>query len=467
MTDVDGVIEKLIRLLGPRVVRSDDELEAARWDRSGLSAVGRPVCIVYAESVDDVQSLMRVAHEARIGVITRGAGSGLAGGSFAGEGEIVLNTTRMNAILEINEDELYAVVEPGVINDHLDATLRQRGFWFAPDPASRDIATVGGNIATNAGGLMCTKYGVTREAVLALDVVLPGGDLIHTGRSTAKGVTGLDLTGLMVGSEGTLGVIVKATVRIKRRVPGQVATLSAYFPTVRDAAAACSAVSAAGLQPAVMELLDSRSLVAIHEHLDLGAPPEGASHVLIQTDGVTAAAEAGDIAAIMTSHAGTVTVARTPAEAERLVTIRRSMHGAIAAQGTTLIEDVCVPRNRLVDMFEAIAGIEHKYGIVIPVVAHAGDGNLHPNFIFPEPEPPPHIWDAASDMFHAALELGGTLSGEHGIGLLKRRWLRDEIGQRQLELQHSIKRVFDPHGIMNPGRVFVSDIPTAQSALEY
>lgn len=454
MTETTHIVDLLRAALGATVSTEPDDLEISRWDRSGMSATGTPLCVVHATSSDDVSQVLRLANEHRVPVVARGAGTSVVGGSFAGTGEIVLSLARMNRILEINDVERYAVVEPGVINDHLDRELRKQGLWFAPDPASRDISTVGGNIATNAGGLMCTKYGVTREAVLSLQVVLANGDVIRVGRTTAKGVTGLDLTALMVGSEGTLGVVVEATVRVHRKVPGSVATVSAYFPTIRQAAQACSDISAAGLQPMIMEMLDDRALTAVHDYLQLPPPPRGASHVLVQTDGVAAHEDALAIVAVMESCGADASLAATDEEAAELVRIRRSLHPAMASLGTTLIEDVCVPRSKLVDMFDAISAIEDTYNIIIPVVAHAGDGNLHPNFIFDTPEPTEVIWQAASDLFHAALELGGTLTGEHGVGVLKRRWLGDELGDTQLRLQQEIKRVFDPHGILNPGKVF-------------
>jgi glycolate oxidase len=269
-------------------------------------------------------------------------------------------------------------------------------------------------------------------------------------------VTGLDLTALMVGSEGTLGVVVEATVRVHRQVPGSVSTVSGYFPTIQQAAQACSDISAASLQPMIMELLDDRALTAVHNYLELPPAPPGSSHVLVQTDGVSAHDDALAILAVMESCGGNASFAATEEEAAELVRIRRSLHPAMMTLGTTLIEDVCVPRSKLVEMFAAITAIERKYDIVIPVVAHAGDGNLHPNFIFDTPEPTEVIWEAAGELFRAALELGGTLTGEHGVGLLKRRWLGEELGDTQLKLQEEIKRVFDPHGILNPGKVFAA-----------
>ncbi|WP_315074024.1 FAD-linked oxidase C-terminal domain-containing protein [uncultured Microbacterium sp.] len=443
--------------LGALVDTDDASLEQARADRSGHSAVGRPLAVVHAERIEHVQQTMRIATASRTPVVIRGAGTGLAGAANAGTGEIVLSLRRMTAINEIRPDDLLAVVEPGILNADLNAALSEHGLWWAPDPASRDISTVGGNIATGAGGLLCAKYGVVRDAVLGVDVVLADGRLMHLGHRSVKGVTGLDLTALMVGSEGTLGVVVGATLKLRRLVPGEICTVTATFPDVRTAAAASAAVTAAGVQPAIMELMDAASLSAVHALLALAVPPEGAAQLTIQTDGPAAAAEADTIAAILRDHEGAVIVSHDRDEGERLLAVRRSMHAAMASLGTTLIEDVSVPRSAMPAMFDAIARIEREYRIVIPTVAHAGDGNLHPNFIFEGTETPPYVWAAADELFHAAIRLGGTLTGEHGIGVLKRRWLAEELGDDQWQLQRQIAAVFDPLGILNPGKVFASD----------
>ena len=347
------------------------------------------------------------------------------------------------------------MVEPGILNADLNAALAEHGLWWAPDPASRAISTVGGNIATGAGGLLCAKYGVVRDAVLGVDLVLADGRLLRLGHRTVKGVTGLDLTSLVIGSEGTLGVIVGATLKLRRLVPGEVCTLAATFPDVRTAAEAAAAVTASGVQPAIMELMDAASLAAVHALLSLEPPTPGAAQLTIQTDGAAASVEADAIATVLRAAGGTVAVSHDRAEGERLLTIRRSMHPAMETLGTTLIEDVSVPRSALPAMFDEIARVEREHGVVIPTVAHAGDGNLHPNFIFDgDARCPDHIWDAADDLFRSALRLGGTLTGEHGIGVLKRRWLADELGDDQWELQRQITRVFDPKGILNPGKVF-------------
>ena len=463
MTADRDPVTRLRAALGDRVDTAPSSLAAARADKSGHAASGLPLAIVRARSIEDVQQTLRIATATATPVVTRGAGTGLAGAANAGQGEIALSVREMNRILEVRPDDLLAVVEPGIINADLNAALAEHGLWWAPDPASRAISTVGGNIATGAGGLLCAKYGVVRDAVLGVDIVLADGRLLRLGHRTVKGVTGLDLTSLVIGSEGTLGVIVGATLKLRRLVPGEVCTIAATFPDVRTAAEASAAVTASGAQPAIMELMDAASLAAVHALLSLAPPTPGAAQLTIQTDGPAAAAEADAIAAVLVAAGGNVALSHDRAEGERLLAIRRSMHPAMETLGTALIEDVSVPRSALPAMFDEIARVEREHGVVIPTVAHAGDGNLHPNFIFTaEPdefgvvEAPAHVWAAADDLFRAALRLGGTLTGEHGVGVLKRRWLEDELGRDQWELQRQITRVFDPQGILNPGKVFAS-----------
>lgn len=452
-----SVLTRLKETLGALVDTDETVLEQARADRSGHAAAGRPIAVIHAERVEHVQQTMRIATATRTPVVIRGAGTGLAGAANAGSGEIVLSLRRMTAIREVRPDDLLAVVEPGILNADLNTELARHGLWWAPDPASRDISTVGGNIATGAGGLLCAKYGVVRDAVLGVDLVLADGRLLHLGHRSVKGVTGLDLTALVVGSEGTLGVVVGATLKLRRLVPGETCTVVATFPGVRAAASASAAVTAAGVQPAIMELMDAASLTAVHALLGLVAPTPGAAQLTIQTDGPAARAEADAIAEILRSHGGVTVVSHDRAEGEQLLAIRRSMHAAMASLGTTLIEDVSVPRSAMPAMFDEIARIEREHGLTIPTVAHAGDGNLHPNFLFEGPDVPPEVWVAADELFRAAIRLGGTLTGEHGIGVLKRRWLAEELGDDQWQLQRQIAAVFDPLGILNPGKVFSPD----------
>ncbi|MFG6446567.1 FAD-binding oxidoreductase [Microbacterium sp. P07] len=464
---MSGDVVALLRdALGDRVDTSPAALDGARADKSGHAAPARPLAVVHAASVDDVQAVLRIASATSTPVVTRGAGTGLAGGANAGAGEIALSVRGMTRILEVRPDDLLAVVEPGILNAELNDALAADGLWWAPDPASRAISTVGGNIATGAGGLLCAKYGVVRDAVLGVDLVLADGRLMKLGHRSVKGVTGLDLTSLVIGSEGILGVVVAATLKLRRLVPGEIVTIAATFSDVRAGARASAAVTASGVQPAIMELMDATCLVAVHALLGLPAPTPGVAQLTIQTDGPAAAAEAAAIVDVLRAAGGTVRVAADDEEAERLLTVRRSMHPAMETLGATLIEDVSVPRSALAAMFDEIARIEREFGIVIPTVAHAGDGNLHPNFVFtPTTDAgsgdgvPDHIWAAADALFRAALDLGGTLTGEHGIGVLKRRWLADELGADQWELQRQVARAFDPAGILNPGKVFASVAP--------
>jgi glycolate oxidase len=452
--------------LGPALSTDEAERMASRIDRSGWVADGMPLAVVHATTVEQVQATLRIASEFGIPVVPRGAGTGLAGGATGGKGAIVLSVARMNRILDIRPDDELAVVQPGVINQDLNNALAEHGLWFAPDPASKAISTVGGNIATNAGGLLCAKYGVTREAVLGLTVVLADGRVLETGHRTVKGVTGYDLTALFTGSEGTLGVIVEATVRTRPVPTGGVATIGAVFPDVSAAAAASAAVTAARIRPAVMELLDPPSLAAIAAYLgregSAGLPIGRGAFLLIQTDGPAALAEAEQAVEVVRSAGGEARLSEDRESGERLLAIRRAFHPALAAGGDVLIEDVSVPRSRMAEMFEVIAGISARTGLPIPTVAHAGDGNLHPNFVLPvnpdrpvgAPIVPDLVWDAASELFRAALQLGGTLTGEHGVGVLKRRWLAEELGDTSYALQRQLKAVFDPANILNPGVMF-------------
>ncbi|MEO8907302.1 MAG: FAD-linked oxidase C-terminal domain-containing protein [Microbacteriaceae bacterium] len=436
------------------------ELDAVRTDRSGWRSTFPPIAVVNARDTADVQATLRLASAFGVSVVPRGAGTGLAGGANGSENSVVLSVAGMNRILSIVPEDELAVVQPGVINGDLNEALAEHGLWFAPDPASRAISSIGGNIATNAGGLLCAKYGVTREAVLALTVVLADGRLLHTGHRTVKGVTGYDLSALFVGSEGTLGVIVEATVRALPIPQGETVTIGAVFPDVASAARASAAITATRLRPAVMELLDSPSLAAIEAFVgedvmraSVGSVGDG-SYLLVQFDAGASDAVGAEAVRCIEQAGGRARASADPATGERLLAIRRAFHASLAAQGQVLIEDVAVPRSRLPEMFNAIEEISSRYGIAIPTVAHAGDGNLHPNFVFTGEEVPSFVWDAASELFAAALRLGGTLTGEHGVGVLKRRWLRDELGDDSYELQRQLKAVFDPAGILNPGVVF-------------
>jgi glycolate oxidase len=445
------VLRQLIDALGEAVLTDPKSLAEARTDRSGKTSDFDPICVVEAKSTDDVVAVMKIANQTLTPVVTRGAGSGLAGGAIGSLGEIVLSLAKMNKIIEISTENRWAQVQAGVINQDLNLEAQKLGLWFTPDPASRLWSTVGGNIATNAGGLLCAKYGVTREAVRQLTVVMADGEVMTLGHETVKGVTGLDLVGLMVGSEGTLGVITEAKVSLKPVDPHAVTTLSAKAADITLAARAIQETIRHGLQPSVFELIDETCTRYITEHLE-GVVLEKSFNMLIaQTDGAGAEVLAEKIAQVWRDLGLEVQVEE---RGEELLSFRRAMLPALEAKGKVLIEDVAVPISKMGEMLQALRDIESQYGILIPTVAHAGDGNLHPNFVYNEEDVPEHIWNAADAIFRKAISLGGTLTGEHGVGLLKRQWLIDELGQSQTKLQWQIKKVFDPNNILNPGKVF-------------
>ncbi|MCD2100235.1 FAD-binding oxidoreductase [Rhodococcus rhodochrous] len=431
-----------------------DELERVRTDRSGLIPDGIPDAVVRPASADEVVTVLRQASRAGIRVVTRGAGTGLSGGATATSGEIVLDVAGMNRILEIDADNATARVEPGVITADLDAAAAAHGLRYAPDPASAAISSIGGNIATNAGGLRCVKYGVTRDAVLALDVVLGDGRRLRTGRTTAKGVAGYDLTSLFVGSEGTLGVIVEATVKLSPLPVGS-RTATALFDTVAEAAAAVGAVLRAGIRPSTLELLDHATLLAIDAAQGTALAQTGGAFLLVQTDGFGADHEMAQARTILRGAGARVEDAADDADAQRLLQVRRLALPSIERLGRVLIEDIAVPRTRLADAVTGIDDISRRTGVKIFTFAHAGDGNLHPIVLAaagPADPIPAHVQDAVNEVFGLALRLGGTLTGEHGVGVLKRPWLADELGDTGLEVQRSLKTVFDPAGILNPGK---------------
>ncbi len=450
----ESIHNLLIGAFGDFTDVSAETLDAARADKSGHASSTTPIAVVSPRTVEEVQDVVRFAARHSLPVVPRGGGSGLAGGSIAQAGEIVLSTASLNRILDVSAADRLATVEAGVINSDLNDKAKAYGLWFTPDPASRTWSTVGGNIATNAGGLMCAKYGVTREAVLSLDVVLANGNLVTLGHKSVKGVTGLDLAQLMIGSEGTLGIIVRATVKLAPISSHATWTVSARFGGIDHATAACQQIIERGHSPSVLELIDERALVLIEKHLGLSTSEVGTVLIVAQADGADSSETASALAKIFHEFGASVEQKPEGEEAEALLTLRRAMHPAMEAHGSVLIEDVAIPRSKMVEMFRRIRQIESDYGVEIPTVAHAGDGNLHPNFIYNGSDVPPVIWEAAGELFRAALELGGTLTGEHGVGLLKKRWLLDELGDEVGDLQRRIKAVFDPQNLLNPGKVF-------------
>jgi glycolate dehydrogenase FAD-linked subunit len=429
------------------------DLTAASGDRSHARAVGLPALLVRPRQVEDVRVTLRAAHAHRVPVVPRGAGSGVAGGATAGEGTVVLDLTGMDRVVEIDPLDEVAVVQAGVVTADLDRAAQAHGLRYAPDPASAELSTIGGNIATNAGGLRCVKYGVTRDAVLGLDVVLADGTLLSTGGRTAKGVAGLDLTSLFVGSEGTLGVVVGATLRL-RPLPEATFTAAAAFADVTTAASACAALTAARCQPSMLELLDEATLLVVDRAQGTSHARLGSALVVAQSDGPGAQEEIAAIADILGKDATWVERAVDDQSAARLVSARRLALPSIEAFGHALIEDICVPRSRLADAFAGVAEISARHEVQIYAFAHAGDGNLHPiiGYASTSDGVPPAAVAAGDDLFALALDLGGTVSGEHGIGVLKRGWLARELGPESLAIHHALKQAFDPLAILNPGK---------------
>ncbi|MCB5283752.1 MULTISPECIES: FAD-linked oxidase C-terminal domain-containing protein [unclassified Arthrobacter] len=451
-----SIIDELTSALGAKVALDDTTLAGYAVDQGPVLEYQLPLAVVRAESVEDVQDAVRACAALGIPLVARGAGTGVSGGAHATKGCVVLSLEKMNRILDLNPDDETAVVEPGVINADLNTAAAVHGLMYAPDPASFKMSTIGGNVATNAGGLRCAKYGVTRDSVLALDVVLADGSLIHTGHQTFKGVAGYDLTGLFVGSEGTLGIVVGITVRLKY-LPLDVHTIAAFYPDFRSAAAGVLAVGKARIQPAIMELLDSGTLAQLDAVHGSDLSSRGRSLLLIQTDGFGATAEAAAIRPVLASGGAIVTM-EASAEAEQLVDLRRNSRGVEVDDEYRVGEDVAVPRSRLVDYVEALESMAVAHRVKLKVVAHAGDGNLHPTFWVERAEGAVNadamkrLGAALDESITVALAIGGTITGEHGIGQYKRRWLGLEQKEPVRELQRRIKELFDPAGILNPGK---------------
>jgi glycolate oxidase len=432
-----------------RVLSDDEVMDAYRRDEARLVKPGRPLAVVLAREAGDVQAVLRWASEHRVAVVPRGAGTGLSGGATATDGCVVLSMAKMTDILEVNVDDQLAVVQPGVVNAHLQTAVAEHGLMYAPDPASFEISTIGGNIATNAGGLRCVKYGVTRESVLGLEVVLADGRLLKTGRRTVKGVAGYDLTSLFVGSEGTLGVITSATLRLTPKPSSDPVTIVGVFGSLPAAGQAVNDVMRSGLRPCLLELIDNATIRAIDDWKHVGLDREAAAMLIGQFDADNARELALLVEKAFVGAGATYTAVSSDAtEAAELVAIRRLTHWAIERLGVILTEDVGVPRSQLAAMLGRIEAIGREHDVVIATVGHAGDGNLHPSLVV-ESE---RAWPAAEAIYQAALELGGTITGEHGIGVLKRDWLPAELGEVGMAVQRSIKATLDPQGILNPGK---------------
>ena len=447
---------ELAAVLPPGAVLTDlDAMEKYRHDWSKADGAGKPVAVVRAEDASHVQEAVRWAARHAVPVVPRGAGSGLSGGSMAVDGGIVVSLERMRAI-EVDTACQVAVVEPGALNVEVKAAAAEQGLWYPPDPSSYEICSIGGNVATNAGGLCCVKYGVTTDYVLGLDVVLADGTLITLGGKRIKDVAGLSLLKLFVGSEGTLGIVTRAILRL---VPAQLAraTMVATFPDLGSAARAVVAIRAQ-LRPSMLELMDRASINAVEDYKSMGLDRTAGALLVAQSDAPAAARSLEvDLMRTECERAGAIDAFHTddPDEGELFVQARRAAFPAIEARGALLLEDVGAPVPLLPDLLAGVAEVAEEYGVEIPVVAHAGDGNTHPIIVY-DPADPDAV-DRARSAFDrimaCAIALGGTITGEHGVGRTKKAALPDQLGPDVMALTRKIKDALDPQGILNPGAV--------------
>ncbi|MDH2416231.1 FAD-linked oxidase C-terminal domain-containing protein [Nocardioides sp. CER19] len=454
----EPLVDALHGAVTGKVIVDPVSTERLSHDRADWAPIGTPAAVVVAESAEDVRRVVRLCFERGVPVVARGAGTGLSGGANAVDGCVVVSLERMDKVLHVDPVERLAVVQPGVVNDHLRARVAEDGLWYPPDPASSPWSTIGGNVATNAGGLCCVKYGVTRDYVLELEVVTGSGELVRLGRRTAKGVAGYDLVSLMVGSEGTLGIVTEVTVRL-RPLPAPRHTVAAFFDSVVAAGDAVRLVAERGLTPAVFELVDRHCLEAVDAWKNMGLAVDANAVLLAQVDEQGSAGEQaadGLLAAFEDSGASWAGRSADQAEAEALFAARRLAYPALERLGPVLTEDVCVPKQAVTQMLGRIDEIAGRHDIRIANIAHVGDGNLHPLLIVPTDDAaaPRRAQAAFDEILAAALALAGTVTGEHGVGLLKRGGLSQELSPAVLDMHRAVKRALDPAGILNPGKVF-------------
>jgi glycolate oxidase len=443
----------------PGALTDPDLLASYRRDEADLCESGTPLAVVRPTSTEEVVAAVRWAAENKVPIVPQGARTGLAGGANAIDGCLIISMVNMNRILEIDRSNRIAVVQPGVINADVARAAKAEGLKYPPDPGSWETSTIGGNVATNAGGMCCVKYGVTTEYVLGLEVVLADGRVLRTGRRTPKGVAGYDLTRLFVGSEGTLGIITEITLALKPAVPDPL-TLVAVFPDTKSAGDAVERVFTAGLVPSLLELIDQVHLKAIEAYRPMGLDTSAKALLLAAHD--TPAGLDGIAEQARAAGAVDVWQATDAVEAAELLQARRFAYPAmekLAADtfehGGLILDDIAVPRTRLAELLDEIEAISARHGLTVGVLGHAGDGNLHPIILVDRADPQSvakghAIFDA---IMERGLAMGGTCTGEHGVGLLKRDWLATELGPVGVDVQLAIKHALDPAGLLNPGKV--------------
>lgn len=452
------MLKELQKIVGKKyVLTAPEDLVAYSYD--GTFAERRPEFVVQPDSTEQVSQVMQVAWREEIPVVPRGMASGLGAGSIPMVGGMVLDTCRLNQIFEIDEVNFVATVQAGVITQHLADAVAKKGLFYPPDPSSIKQSTLGGNAACNAGGPRCLKYGVTSDYVMGLCVVLADGTVLKTGGKAIKNVTGYNLTQLFVGSEGTLGVITELILKLVP-LPKVARTAKAVFPKLADASVCVNNILSAGITPATMELMDETTIATIEEAMHLGLPLDVEAILLIEADGMDEEAVVKDIDAIAAiceaTGASDVQVARNEAERAALWSARRSISPSLARRAPNKLgEDISVPRSAIPDAIAEIKAISRKHDIPIAIFGHAGDGNLHPNILFDKSDPVQveKMKKAAGDIFDVSVRLGGTLSGEHGVGNLKLAFLEQDLGPIAINVMSGIKKTLDPKNILNPGKV--------------
>ena len=458
-TELDGLAAELS---SGALVTDRDVIDSYSSDKALFCPAGTASALVRAADVDDVVAVMRFATAHRIPVVTQGARTGLSGAANATDGAILLNVAKLNAIVDIDEVDQTCRVQPGVINQDLKTALAEHGLSYPPDPGSVAISTIGGNVATNAGGMCCVKYGVTRDYVRGLTVVLADGTVTRLGRQTAKGVAGLDLAGLFVGSEGTLGVIVEITLGLKPLLAPPVTGVG-IFPDMESAGRTVTEFMASGAAPSMLELMDGATVGMINAYGDFGLPDGAGALLLVQSDapGQAGVTELESFEAIARAQgADEVFFSDDPADSEMLVAARRAVSPAMEKYvsglgGGELIDDVCVPRSRLGEFFARLDEIAGRHSVEVSTAGHAGDGNMHPSVLFDAHDPASvaEAKETFAEIMQLGLDLGGTITGEHGVGYLKKDWLVRELDAGAQALQASIKAAVDPLGILNPGKM--------------
>ena len=453
-----SLAKELRQLLDSDAV-ADDDLTLTAHSGDKWFATHEPDVVVFARSTTDVSKLLQFASHEKIPVTARGGGFGYVGGCVPVRGGIVLSLARMKRIKEISFGDAIAIVEPGVFTADLKAAARAQNLFYPPDPASMKDCTIGGNVATNAGGPRCLKYGVTRNYVIGLEVVLANGEVLRTGGRVHKNKTGFDLIGLFVGSEGMLGVVTEITLRLLPLPPAR-ATLSAAFTTAAQAAEAVQTIFAAGFLPSSLEIADHFTLEAARRDLGKEIVPEGNAHLLVDLDGQeeSVRSEAATIRELLEARkANALEMATGEADCEKLWALRREFSNSLRATGLTkLNEDVVVPRSHLVDLMEFAEKLQTKHGFPIACFGHAGDGNIHVNIMADRYNRDAAVREkverALDDLFAQVLAWGGVITGEHGIGLAKKRWWPDATSEAARELHHKLKQILDPNDILNPGK---------------